>query len=77
MFGLLAVLACLLASAEAQGDFPTMYTDWEAKVEAARMGRNMSFSRWEIYSPTHDRVSGGWQRPALRCGSATGRCRWR
>ncbi|UPR00034.1 hypothetical protein HOP50_04g33430 [Chloropicon primus] len=54
--GLLAVLACLLALAEAQGDFPTMYTDWEAKIEAARMGRNMSFSRWEIYSPTHDRL---------------------
>ena len=36
--------------------FPTMYTEWEAKIEGALMGQNYSLSRWEIYSPTHDRL---------------------
>ena len=37
-------------------DYPLMYEEWEAKVEGAVTGRNFSFSRWEIYAPTHDRV---------------------
>ena len=52
-------LCALTATVRAQDDedFPTLYTDWEAKVEGAVTGKNFSFSRWEIYSPTHDRVS--------------------
>ena len=37
-------------------DYPLMYEEWEAKVEGAVTGRNFSFSCWEIYAPTHDRV---------------------
>ena len=38
-------------------DYPVMYEEWEAKVERARSREGtLSFSRWEIYAPTHDRV---------------------
>ena len=52
-------LCALTATVRAQDDedFPTLYTDWEAKIEAALTGKNYSFSRWEIFSATHDRVS--------------------
>ena len=54
----LVALACLPSPGFAQDeDFPTLYNDWEAKVEAAVTTKNYSFSRWEIYSPSHDRVS--------------------
>jgi hypothetical protein len=61
VLALVAVLCCLRAGAEAQtadpaDAFPVIWEEWQSSVEAALTGRNFSFSRWEIYAPSHDRL---------------------